>query len=237
MRTLITVVAVVALVAGCATTSSTRTTTGTAPGTVFTGEVWTWDERENIVTLRQGTQIVRVKVAPDQMKGLQLHQNATLRGELAPPALIANVTTPIGPMTAVPRGSAEQVDLGGSVTTVGADGRVAIDSPRGPVQVWVATGADQRFTPGSRVKLITIVQPVDMVPADRAPRSTSDPAASMSSQPGDYSVVTGRIIGVNPNGGLIVESPSGPIQIWVADSSKYRLSDSVQVRTSLQRAE
>jgi hypothetical protein len=140
-------------------------------------------------------------------------------------------------MVAVPRGSAEQVELGGSVTAAGADGRVSINSPRGPVQVWVATGAEQRFTPGSTVRLITTVQPVDMVPADRAPRSTEDPAASLRTQPGDYSVVTGRIIGVNPNGGLIVESPTGPIQLWVADSSKYRLSDSVQITTSLRRAQ
>ena len=235
MRTLITVIAVVALVAGCATASPTSTQ---APaGNVYTGEVWTWDERENIVTLRQGAQSIRVQVTPDQMIGLRLHQNATLRGQLAPPALIPHVASSAGPMTAVPRGSAEQAELRGSVTAAGADGRVSIDSPRGPVHVWVATGADQRFTPGTPVRLVTTVQPVDMVPADRAPRSADDPAASMRSQPGDYSVVTGRIIGVNPNGGLIVESPSGPIQLWVADSSKYRLSDSVQVRTSLRRAQ
>lgn len=234
MRTLITVIAVIALVAGCATASPTRTQ---APGTVYSGEVWTWDERENIVTLRQGTQSIRVQVTPDQMIGLRLHQNATLRGQLAPPAEIAHVTSSTGPMAAVPRGSAEQVELRGSVTAAGADGRVSIDSPRGPVHVWVATGAEQRFAPGTSVRVITTVQPVDMVPADRAPRSAPDPAASLSSQPGDYSVVTGRIIGVNPKGGLIVESPSGPLQLWVADSSKYRLSDSVQIRTSLQRAQ
>jgi hypothetical protein len=234
MRSLITLIAVLALVAGCSTTSSTRTQ---AAGQVFTGEVWTWDERENIVTLRQGSQNVRVQVTRDQMIGLVLHQNATLRGQLAPPAPIANVVSPTGPMTAVPRGSAEQVELTGTVASAGADGRVAIDSARGPVHLWVATGAEQRFTPGSRVQLITTVQPVDMVPSDRAPRSATDPAASLSNQPGDYSVVTGRIIGVNPNGGLVIESPSGPLQIWVADSSKYRLSDSVQVKTSLQRAQ
>lgn len=234
MRALITVIAVIALVAGCATATPTGTQ---AAGTAFSGEVWTWDERENIVTLRQGTQKVRVQVTPDQLIGLRLYQNVTLRGQLAPPALIPHVASATGPMVAVPRGSAEQAELNGSVKTAGADGRVSIDSPRGPVQVWVATGAEQRFTPGSTVRLVTTVQPVDMVPADRAPRTTEDPAASLRTQPGDYSVVTGRIIGVNPNGGLIVESPSGPIQLWVADSSKYRLSDSVQITTSLRRAQ
>jgi hypothetical protein len=234
MRALITVIAVIALVAGCATATPTGTQ---ASGTAYSGEVWTWDERENIVTLRQGTEKIRVQVTRDQLIGLRLYQNVTLRGQLAPPAPIPHVTSSTGPMVAVPRGSAEQVELGGSVTAAGADGRVSINSPRGPVQVWVATGAEQRFTPGSTVRLITTVQPVDMVPADRAPRSTEDPAASLRTQPGDYSVVTGRIIGVNPNGGLIVESPTGPIQLWVADSSKYRLSDSVQITTSLRSAQ
>lgn len=235
MKTFIILATAVALLVGCATKSSPTSTQ--AAGTVFSGEVWTWDERENIVTLRQGTQKIRVQVTPDQMVGLRLHQNATLRGTLAPPAPIAHVSTPAGPMTAVPRGSAEQVDLSGTVSAAGADGRVTIDSPRGPVHVWVATGADQRFAPGTRVRLVTAVQPVDMVAADRAPRTGDDPAAALRAQPGDYSIITGRIIGVQPNGGLIVESPSGPIQLWVADSSKYRLSDSVQLRTSLQRAQ
>jgi hypothetical protein len=235
MRTLITFIAVAALVTGCATTTTPARTQ--VAGNVYSGEVWTWDERENIVTLRQGTQKIRVQVTPDQLIGLRLHQNASLRGQLAPPAPIAHVTSSAGPMTAVPRGAAEQVELSGSVTKAEADGRVSINSSRGPAYLWVATGADQRFAPGTSVRVITTVQPVDMVPADRAPRPTEDPAASLRSQPGDYSVVTGRIIGVQPNGGLVVESPSGPIQLWVADSSKYRLSDSVQIRTSLQRAQ
>ena len=235
MRTLITFIAVAALVTGCATTTTPARTQ--VAGNVYSGEVWTWDERENIVTLRQGTQKIRVQVTPDQLIGLRLHQNASLRGQLAPPAPIAHVTSSAGPMTAVPRGAAEQVELSGSVTKAEADGRVSINSSRGPAYLWVATGADQRFAPGTSVRVITTVQPVDMVPADRAPRPTEDPAASLRSQPGDYSVVTGRIIGVQPNGGLVVESPSGPIQLWVADSSKYRLSDSVQIRTSLQRVQ
>jgi hypothetical protein len=234
MRTVVGCIAVLALVAGCTTTAPS---TAQAPGTAYSGEVWTWDEQENIVTLRQGGQKIRVKVTPDQMVGLTLHQNATLRGQLAPPAEISRVTTPATSMTPVPRGSAEQAEVRGSVSTASPDGRVSIDSPRGPVHVWVATGADQRFQPGTPVIVTTSVQPVDMVPADRAPRSATDPAASAPSQPGDYSLVTGRVIGVNPGGGLVVESPAGPIQIWVADQAKYKVSDAVQVRTTLQRAQ
>src|SRR5687768_4480585 len=57
------------LAAGCATQSASR-----APGTTFTGEVWTWDENESTVTLRDGMEQVRVKVTPDQIRGLRLHQ-------------------------------------------------------------------------------------------------------------------------------------------------------------------
>jgi hypothetical protein len=49
--------------------------------------------------------------------------------------------------------------------------------------------------------------------------------------------VTGRVIGVNSGGGLVVESPTGPIQIYVGDAGRYRVSDTVQVRTSVHPVE
>jgi hypothetical protein len=58
------------------------------------------------------------------------------------------------------------------------------------------------------------------------------PAASPTSEPGDHAVVTGRIIGITP-GMLVVESPTGPIQVLTADSSRYKIGDAVQVRTSV----
>src|SRR5205823_4129774 len=57
--------------AGCA--SRTAPAAAQAPADTFIGEVWTWDARENTVTLRQGSQTFRVKTTPDQMRGLQLH--------------------------------------------------------------------------------------------------------------------------------------------------------------------
>ena len=87
------------LAAACATQSASR-----APGTTFTGEVWTWDENESTVTLRDGMEQVRVKVTPDQIRGLRLHQIATLRGEPAPPMEITRYITPAIPARPVPRG-------------------------------------------------------------------------------------------------------------------------------------
>ena len=78
-------------------------TTAQAPGETFTGEVWTWDERENTVTLRRGGEEIRVKTTPDQMRGLVLHDRATIRGTVAPPAELVTTVTPAAPMRPVPR--------------------------------------------------------------------------------------------------------------------------------------
>jgi hypothetical protein len=220
--------------AGCA---SRTASSAQAPADTFTGEVWTWDERENTVTLRQGGQTFRVKTTPEQIKGLQLHQTATIRGQVAPPAELPRTMTPAVPMTAVPRGAVDQQTVTGKVTAVDPNGRLSIDSERGPLHVWAASGASDRFAAGDRVQVLMAVQAVDMVPAGRAgAASSTDPSASMSSQPGDSAVVTGRVMGVD-RGIIVVESPSGPIQVWVGESPRYQVSQSVQVRTNVSKAQ
>jgi len=215
-----------------------QTTAPAAQGPpTFTGEVWTWDERENTVTLRRGAETFRVKTTPDQIKGLQLHQNATIRGELAPPMELARVVTPAVPMMAVPRGPVTQEVMSGTVTAVDPKGRVSINTDRGAVHVWAASGADQRFKAGDRVQITTAVQAVDMVPARAGGPASAEGAASPSSQPGDYAVVTGRIIGADPNGMLIVESPTGPVQVWIGQGKGFTLSQPVQVRTVISKAQ
>src|SRR6267378_3925975 len=212
--------------AGCASRTAPA---AQAPADTFTGEVWTWDEPENTVTLRQGAQTFRVKTTPEQMKGLQLHQIATIRGQVAPPAELPRTITPAVPMTAVPRGPVDQQTVTGKITAVDPNGRLSIDSERGPLHVWFATG--------DRVQVMMAVQAVDMVPAWRAGAAAStDPSASMSSQPGDSAVVTGRVMGVD-RGIIVVESPSGPIQVWVGESPRYKVSDAVQVRTNVSKAQ
>jgi hypothetical protein len=216
------------VVSGCATSSRP-----VAAGTAYTGEVWTWDEQESTVTLRRGTEDIRVKVTPDQIRGLELHQKATVRGELAPPMEIPRVITPAMALRAVPRGPVEQQTVNGVVTAADPRGRLSVESDRGPLHVWAASGADQRFQPGAKVRVEMAVQPVDMIPAGAG--APTDPAASPSapSQPGDHAIVTGRIMGIAKNGTLVVESPTGPVQVWVADSSKYRVEQPVQIRTSV----
>lgn len=216
------------------------TTTGatTPPGTtVYSGEVWTWDDQSNIVTLRQGTQTIRVRVAPGEVRRLQLHQFATVRGELAPPEELPHVLVNTGPVNAVPRGTAQETALNGTVSAATSEGRLSITTDRGPLQVWVASGVDKRLGPGTPVHIITSVQPVDYVPASSATAPAAEPSASMAKQPGDYSVVTGRVIGVNPGGSLVVESPTGPIQVAVSDAAAFKVSQPVQVRTTVSKAQ
>jgi hypothetical protein len=212
------------LLTGCASSRAKP------PGTAYSGEVWTWDEKESTVTLRRGAEDIRVKVTPDQLRGLQLHQYATVRGELAPPMEIPRIITPAMQVRAVPKGPIDQNVVNGTVTATDPRGRVSIESERGPLSVWAASGADQRFQPGARVRVDMAVQAVDMVPAGAA--ASADPAASVSSpQPGDHAVVTGRIMSIDKRGTLVVESPTGPVQVWVTDTSKYRVEQPVQVRT------
>jgi len=229
------IAAIVLLFAGCAT--SAPTTTAGAPQ-MFSGEVWTWDEPNNIVTLYKNGTITRVRTTPEQMRTLRLHEQARVTGEVAPPADLLVMTTNTGPVTFVPRGQAESMEVKGTVASVDPQGRLAVTSDRGPIHVWGASGADQRFAKGAPVSVKMSVQPVDARPVaagQPAPPATAG-AASPSSEPGDHAVVTGRIIGVNPGGVLVVESPNGPIQVLVADGAKYKVGEWVEVRTTVRTA-
>ena len=225
----VTVAALVLLLGGCAAST-------TPSGQAYTGEVWTWDKPNNIVTLYQSGQIVRVKTTPEQMRTLRLHDQARVTGELAPPADLVFVTN-AGPMAAVPRGPAETLEVTGTVASVDPQGRIAVTSDRGPVHVWAASGTDQRFTKGAPVSVRMTVQPVDMRPVTAGqPAAVTPVAASPSSEPGDHAVVTGRIIGVNPGGILVVESPTGPVQVISADASKYKVGDWIEIHTTVRTA-
>jgi hypothetical protein len=220
----------VLLSAGCV--ASTPPPGPPGPGTVFRGEVWTWDEKAGTVTLRQDdNQMVRVRISPDQLRALTLHQTTTVTGELAP-AEIETVTVATGPVTPVPRGPVDQMEIAGTVAGVDPSGKLTISSARGPVELWVPAGVDQRFRTGSVVRVRMSVQAVDMVSATSAPPSPA-PSAAVSNEPGDYAVVTGRVVRVDPGGTITVESPKGPVQLLVSDAARYRPGQSVQARTSV----
>lgn len=230
------VLVVVVIAAGCATT-----TTVAPPGTTaFTGELWTWDEQDNTVTLRQGPRDIRVNVTPDQLIGLRLHETKTIYGTLAPPKALPVVVVE-GASTVVPRGPADESDVVGTVAAVDAGG-IVVNTPQGPVRIWRATNGFA-FTPGASVRVRTRVQPLDVVliapgqPAVMTPTpATMDPSASPRTEPGDYAVVMGRVLAVDSAGRLTVDSSRGPVTVYVPNAAHYTVGDTVEVRTSVHPA-
>jgi len=233
---------VVGVFGGCATHSATVATAPGAPvvvapapvPAVYRGEVWTWDPTTNVVTLLQGDQKVRVRVTPDQLEGLKQRDVVTLRGVPAGPAPIEQVVVQTPPMRAVPTGMMDQTEITGTITAVDPGGRISIGTSRGPLDVWVATPVNPQFRPGSAVRVKTALQTVTFVPITTAVTpGSSEPAALVGGEPGDHAVVTGRILAIEPTGRITMESPRGPIHIWVADASRYAIGQSVQARTSV----
>lgn len=234
MRILIAVATAVVL-AGCASSSSTSAT----GMQTFRGEVWTWDTADSTVTMQlDDGRRVRIQTSPDELRTLQLHQNTRVTGTLAPPKDLVVVLGPAGPYTTVARGQAETLALRGTVRSIEPSGQLVIDTERGPFRVWAAAGADRRFKVGQPVSVTGSIQPVDLVTAPAnavvAP-APIDLSASPSSEPGDHAIVTGHVLGYD-RGLLIVESPTGPIQLITSGTATYKVGDAVQVRTTVRSA-
>ena len=225
-----------ALAAGCATTAP-------APGaTAFTGEVWTWDERDNTVTLRQAGRDVRVQVTPDQLIGLQLHSTKTIYGTPAPPKALPVVLVE-GSSTVVPNGPADEMQVVGTVTVVDPGGKLVVNTPQGAVQIWRATNG-MAFAKGANVRVHMRVQPMDVVLVMAGPGGTISspapaplsPGASPRTEPGDYAIVMGRVVAVDPSGAITIESVRGPVTVRVPNASRYKVNDTVEVGTSVHPA-
>jgi hypothetical protein len=229
MRSILGWLTVALILTGCAGATASDSAQST---TLFTGEVWTWDEQSGIVTLRQGGQFLRVKAAPDQLKGLSLHATQTVRGVLAGPAEIQTFLTPPVPLMA--SGVADEMDANGTVASIDPAGKMTIDTQRGPVEVWVAQPTAPVVKVGESVRVKMRVQ--EMIPAPPGYASTPtalEPAASPTSEPGEYAVVRGRLLAVGPSGRLTIESPRGPITVLVPATAHYQLGNTVEVHTSV----
>lgn len=225
-----------ALLAGCASIEPTPSAQA-APDGVYVGEVWTWDERTNIVTLRTGATKVRVKTTPETIARLRMHEMAAVRGTLAPPEPIEHLVSDPRPMRSEPQGSAQQSDASGTIATADPKGLVTIDASGKRLTLWTATPDTSRFPAGTPVRVRTTVQPVRMVPVTGSAAPTPDPSAMVSSEPGDHAIVVGRVTSVDPSGTITVESPRGPIVVGVSNASSFQVGSHVQVRTSLIRAQ
>lgn len=233
MERVVLLVTVLVLV-GCAVTVSAQTVIVQTPVTgKFSGQAWTWDSARNIVTLYDSGRQLRVQTTPDQIARLQHHQWVTVTGTLLGPEPIETALLPAQPMAAIPNGPAASAEVAGQVTAIDPNGIATIDTPRGPMRVWVADNAQSRFASGTSVKMHVAVQPVRMVAVSGAGGQAPGPTMS-APVPGDHAVVVGRILGVNPAGTLTVESPRGPIAVWVPDPASFKIGDFVQVQTVVQ---
>jgi len=219
------------LLVGCAIQAAVAQ--APAPTNVYRGELWTWDPTLNTVTLRQGTQDVRVVVTPDQLVGLRPHEIVTVRGELAPPVELERFVVQGPPLRAVPTGPMDQTEITGTIAAIDPNGKVSIATSRGPLDVWVATPVGDRFQTGAPVRMKSVVQGVSMVPIEAGASAGPQPAALAVPEPGDHAVVTGRILALEPGGRMTIESSRGPVSAWVADPARYRVGQGVQLRTSV----
>jgi hypothetical protein len=236
MKTAVMLVTVLVLV-GCALTVEAQTVVvGQAPATgKYSGMAWTWDSARSIVTLYDAGKQFRVQTTPDQIARLNHHQWVTVSGTLLGPEPIETVLLPSQPMTALANGPAVNTEVSGTMSAIDANGIATIDSARGPLRVWVAEGAQSRFSSGAPVKVIVNVQPVRMVAVAGTGGQASGPTlAAPAPIPGDQAVVVGRILAVNPNGTLSVESPRGPVSVWVPDAANFKVGDFIQLQTVVQ---
>jgi hypothetical protein len=237
MKTLALLLAPVLILVGCTTTTATTTVVNAQPVATapakYTGMVWTWDAERNIVTLNDAGRQFRVLVTPEQIRTLRLHENATVTGQLLGPDLLETVLLPTAPMAAMPNGPASRAEITGQISGIEANDVAAVDSARGPLRVWLADGGATRFATGRPVKVDVSVQPVRMVPIAGSGGQASGPTIEPTSPPvpGDQAVVVGRILSITPTGTMTVDSPRGPVTVWVPDAANFRMGDFVQVRT------
>jgi len=243
----VTMLLTVALLVGCAFAVDAQTVVVPAPGQTtviapaqpaaiatgkFSGMAWTWDTERNIVTLNDGGKQFRVLTTPDQINRLNHHQWVTVTGTLLGPDPIETVLLPAQPMTPIASGPAANVEVAGKITSIEPTGAAVVESPRGPMRVWLAENPQARFQQGRDVKVQVAVQPVRMVAVSGAGGQASGPTlAAAPPMGGDSSTIVGRILGVTPTGQLTVESPRGPVTVWVPDASTFKVGDYVQVQT------
>jgi hypothetical protein len=226
MRKVLAWMGVVLLAAGCA--GAPRQSVQ-RQGEKFTGEVWVWDEQRNTVTLRRYTEIVRVKVTPDQLRGLRHHETGTVWGEVEESAPIQLDRLALA--IAEPRGPADVIDLSGTIAAV-ENGRVRISSPQGSVDAWTAPeGIPLRA--GDPVQVEVRVQPLETVQVKAGDaRPTAAPDVAAPTRPGPHAAVRGLVVDAQPSR-LTVDSPRGPLMVVVPPGARYRIGDAVEVRTAV----
>lgn len=198
---------------------------------IYTGQVWLLDRQDNTVTLRLASnELVRLRVNRDQFRTLRMHETATVRGVPTGPAEISHSVVQLAMLA--PRGPADVTEVAGRVASIDPAGRAVVDTPSGPVEVWIQPPGTYRV--GGPVRVRMSVQPLEIAPLK--PGETPPVAqAAPGIEPGDYTTLRTRITGVQP-GRLTVESPRGPVVVIVPAGDRYAPGGAVEVRTSVHPA-
>jgi len=235
MKTVVVLVTILTLVGGALPVGAqTIVVVNPTPGK-YSGLVWTWDSGRSIVTFYDAGRQFRVQVTPDQIARLRHHENATVTGTLLGPDVIETVLLPAQPMVAQPAGASVAAEITGQIAAIDSNGAAAVESARGPMRVWLADNPQSRFSVGGPVKVQVSVQPVRMVAVAGVGGLASGPTlAAPAPMPGDQAVVVGRILSISPTGMLSIESPRGPINVWVPNAASFKAGDFVQVQTVVQ---
>jgi len=149
------------------------------------------------------------------------------RGELPPtgePTLLPGQASPF-----IPTGPEDQALVTARIVAVDIQGKITVESERGPVDAWVADAT--RFHFGDPVQVRIIVRPGRFESNPGGARS-AEATAPRWYEPGDHAIVIGRILSVDQRGTIAVDSPRGPIRVWVTQElGSYRVGDVVEVRT------
>ncbi len=221
-------VAFALLLAGCATSAPVAPPPDDPNR--FTGEVLVWDDAERIVTLQTDDGQVRVRVSAAEPISPRLREAVTVRGEIAPwgePSVLPGQAyrfTPTGPE--------DQTRVTARVVAIDIEGRIIVESERGPTEVWVTDATRYGF--GDPVEIGMTVRPGWL---ERIPGAPARAPAPRWTEPGDHAVVAGRILSVNPGGTITVDSPRGPVIVWVTRTlARYRAGESAEVRTRVRPA-
>jgi hypothetical protein len=214
-----------AAVAGCVTPSPPPREIA-YEGPRFTGEVVAWDESQSIVTLRTVDGQIRVRVHPDDLARLKPRATVTLTGELVLPA---DVTILPGQATFTPVGPEDLSQLTARIVAVDIQGKITVETERGPTDVWVTNATEYNFGDPVQIRIVVRNGKVEPTPGEAVPAKAPE---RKWTEPGDHAIVVGRVLSVDPRGVIVVDSPRGPIRVWVTPKSdRYLAGEFVEVRT------
>jgi hypothetical protein len=136
-----------------------------------------------------------------------------------------------GAVLFIPGEPTESATVFATVVAIDYAGRVSVESDRGPLDVWIVDPRQYRV--GERLRIDVSVRPVRLErAAPGVPRPAPQPELN---EPGDHAVVIGQVTSVDSRGTITVDSPRGPLRVWVRSEppTAHQAGNWVEVRTKV----